>query len=217
MLMLGRVGHVREANQLLMQFRMHLPLALLSVPPPMLLLRVSCPLLITCSHCPGFACCPTRFSAHTAPPTAPSCLFTARQMVVPHCPFSLPSLPAPAQQWYTSDPSNVRVEGDCLVLQAQQADASNPWSATSGRISTLDKFSIAPSAQFGTVRIEARMKVPRGARTGMPAPSSEASPSDKSGAPSLELSNSHGLLGPCCTPLVPQPAPDRGFLNLWPP
>ncbi|KAL4450141.1 hypothetical protein ABPG77_010810 [Micractinium sp. CCAP 211/92] len=65
-------------------------------------------------------------------------------------------------QWYTSDPSNVRVEGDCLVLQAQQADASNPWSATSGRVSTLDKFSIAPSAQFGTVRIEARMKVPRG-------------------------------------------------------
>lgn len=90
--------------------------------------------------------------------------------VGPRRPFP-PPLPALTQQWYTSDPANVRVEGDCLVLQAQQADASNPWSATSGRVSTLDKFSIAPSAQFGTIRIEARMKLPRGARPAAPTPS----------------------------------------------
>ena len=71
-----------------------------------------------------------------------------------------------AQQYYTSSPDNVRQEGGALVLQAQQSDPANPWSTTSGRVSTLDKFSVCPTAEFPTVRIEARMKVPEGAWRG---------------------------------------------------
>jgi hypothetical protein len=68
----------------------------------------------------------------------------------------------PVQEYYTSSRDNVRLEGSMLVLQAQQSDPANPYSTTSGRIHTLDKFSVAPSAEFPTIRIEARMKLPRG-------------------------------------------------------
>lgn len=49
-----------------------------------------------------------------------------------------------------------------LALQARQSDPANPWSSTSGRITTLDKFSVSPSEEFPTIRVEARIKVPQG-------------------------------------------------------
>jgi hypothetical protein len=76
--------------------------------------------------------------------------------------FHCPARRTPVQEYYTSSRDNVRLENSHLVLQAQQSDPANPWSTTSGRIHTLDKFSVAPSAEFPTIRIEARMKLPRG-------------------------------------------------------
>ena len=49
-------------------------------------------------------------------------------------------------------------------MQARQSDPANPWSSTSGRITTLDKFSVSPTEQYPTVRVEARIKVPQGER-----------------------------------------------------
>lgn len=60
-------------------------------------------------------------------------------------------------------PPALRCAPFALPAQAQQSDPGNPYSATSARISTLDKFSVSPSAEYPTIRLEARMKVPQGA------------------------------------------------------
>lgn len=57
-----------------------------------------------------------------------------------------------------------------FLMQAQQSDPSNPWSSTSGRIRTLDKFSVSPTEEFPTVRVEARIKVPQGEFDRLPVP-----------------------------------------------
>ncbi|KAI7836453.1 hypothetical protein COHA_009670 [Chlorella ohadii] len=76
--------------------------------------------------------------------------------------YGLPGFSNGEVQYYTSNPENVRVENNLLILQARQSDPANPWSSTSGRITTLDKFSVSPSEEFPTIRVEARIKVPQG-------------------------------------------------------
>ncbi|PRW51178.1 glucan endo-1,3-beta-D-glucosidase [Chlorella sorokiniana] len=76
--------------------------------------------------------------------------------------YGLPGFSNGEVQYYTSNPENVRVENNLLILQAQQSDPNNPWSSTSGRITTLDKFSVSPTEQYPTIRVEARIKVPQG-------------------------------------------------------
>ena len=71
-----------------------------------------------------------------------------------------PALPLP-QMLRPADRPSTQLPPPFL-LQAQQSDPANPYSTTSGRIHTLDKFSVAPSAEHATIRIEARMKLPRG-------------------------------------------------------
>lgn len=71
------------------------------------------------------------------------------------------------RQWYTDDRRNLRVEGGALVLQAEYdegAATANPPRKpfTSGRVRSYLKMGIKPSWRYPTVRIEARIKLPRG-------------------------------------------------------
>lgn len=76
--------------------------------------------------------------------------------------YGLPGFSNGEVQYYSSNRENVRVENNLLILQARQSDPANPWSSTSGRITTLDKFSVSPTEEYPTVRVEARIKVPQG-------------------------------------------------------
>lgn len=77
------------------------------------------------------------------------------------CQFDIPGWGNNEKQWYTDVPKNLRVENGKLVLQAlYDASARKPF--TSARVRTYGKFAVGPTQQYKTVRIEARIKVPRG-------------------------------------------------------
>jgi beta-glucanase (GH16 family) len=69
------------------------------------------------------------------------------------------------RQWYTDLPSNLRVEGGNLVLQAMldpTARAIRDQPYTSARVRTFGKYAVRPSSAAPVIKVEARIKVPFG-------------------------------------------------------
>ena len=79
----------------------------------------------------------------------------------PRCPAPHP---AARSDTATVRPLNLQVAGGHLVLQAvREQPPALPYAPyTSARIRTRGKFGVAPSAARRTIRIEARMLLPRG-------------------------------------------------------
>ena len=94
-------------------------------------------------------------TAHTTPSTQPQ--------VGTGCQYGISGWGNAERQFYDATPRNIRVRGGRLALRAVHDPASAERPFTSARIRTWGKFSVAPSKQHPTVRIEARMRVPAGA------------------------------------------------------
>ncbi len=77
------------------------------------------------------------------------------------------------QQYYTSDPSNARVEEGHLVIEARREENGL---LTSARLKTLGHFSVKPDSSFKTIRVEAKILLPQGAHPLGVLPSLQARP-----------------------------------------
>ena len=67
-------------------------------------------------------------------------------------------------QVYTERRENVRVEKGALVIEARRdATGEHAGQVTSARLRTAGRFSVAPSPAWPVVRVEARIKLPKGA------------------------------------------------------
>ena len=64
---------------------------------------------------------------------------------------------------YTGDRQNLRVEGGRLVITARrEAGGDRGQRITSARIRTFGRFQVAPCAEYPTVKIKARIRLPSG-------------------------------------------------------